>query len=595
MNESSDEKYLLRLNENPIHFEPVTKITNVFYDEVTHQVFTVRSGGAAGINVKGPLMKTPLNFRIEDKGPVLSIKFSPNQQVLAVQRSSKSVEFQNFVNQEPDGIEYSQPCRGSSAVIVGFVWVSDIDFIIITNQGVEHYQITSEKRYVRAVKNHSIQSNWFVYCPMSGVLLLSSGPLGNNLQPFLFKNHQLVKLTKFEVEITNPPQPARLCLAERDVTPTKLYNQIVVLVLRHLLKTSPQSGRDSSANAEILVYTLSKDAPPRKTHVLRLDVGGKLAVSVLDNLVVVHHQASKTSSLYDVNLPGESDGRVITLQPFLASITIRPFYFNIPASAAILSQDTSQMGCEMYSPNWVFFQPNIIIDAIIGCLWNLELVLAPVIDSVDHPCDLFEFLLQRTASKPAAIAALKRFLSPSSGMACDIPVLGSVFDKLNESYRMQLDIDVQSQIATPASSSLHIASSSSSLAKRPNLVIDQSDIYSRILVPITESRSPSDVQDRFVVAVVNEYIRSLVQFHIPVQHFVYEVLIEAFARLGQFYQLHQLFQYHAVADSKPLVRFTSFQPAPFHFNATLLFSDRRACCSLWRAFTRPPTSWPSTC
>jgi hypothetical protein len=60
-------------------------------------------------------------------------------------------------------------------------------------------------------------------------------------------------------------------------------------------------------------------------------------------------------------------------------------------------------------------------------------------------------------------------------------------------------------------------------------------------------------RDRLIVSVVNEYIRSLVQFHIPVQHFIYEMLIEAFVRLGQFYQLHQLFQYHAVADSKPLV------------------------------------------
>nr|CAG4646864.1 EOG090X028B [Megafenestra aurita] len=548
--EGTESRFLFQLSQSAIHFEPVTKITNVFYDEVTRQVFTVRSGGATGVNVKGPNMKSAVNFRVEDKGAVLSIKFSPNQQILAIQRSSKSVEFQNFLNQEPDGVEYSQSCRGISTVIVGFVWVSNTDFIMITSQGMEHYQIVPEKRTVRAVKNHSILSNWFVYCPISGLLLVSSGPLGTSLQPYLFKNHQLLRLTKFEVDIPNPPQPARLCLAERDVTPTMLYNQMVVLVLKHLTKPNSSGARESTGKSEIVVYTLSKDAPPRKTHVLHLETSGKLAVSILDNLIVVHHQASKTSSIFDINLPGESDGRLVTMQPFLASVTIRPYFLNIPASAAMLNHEPTQVSCEMYSPNWVFFQPNIIIDAILGCLWTLELVLSPLIEVVDNPCDLFDFLLQRNDSKPTVMAALSRLMCSSHSLGADVPVLGRIFDKLNEAYRNQLDIEIQSQIAMPASGTFQLAASSTS--RRPNVVIDQTDLYSRILSPMTEDNPLAEGTDRFIVAVVNEYIRSLVQYHVPVQHFIYEVLIEAYARLGQFYQLHQLFQYHAVADSKPL-------------------------------------------
>lgn len=548
--DDTEPKFLFELSRVAIHFEPVTKITNVFYDEVTRQVFTVRSGGATGVNVKGPNMKSAVNFRVEDKGAVLSIKFSPNQQILAIQRSSKSVEFQNFLNQEPDGIEYSQLCRGSSTVIVGFVWVSNTDFVMITSQGMEHYQIVPEKRAVRAVKNHSIQSNWFVYCPISGLLLISSGPLGTILQPFLFKNHQLLRLTKFEVDIPNPPNPGRLCLVERDVTPAMIYNQMVVLVLKHPL--NKQNPPTAVGKSEIVVYTLCKDAPPRKTHVLHLETSGKLAVSILDNLIVVHHQASKTSSVFDINLHGESDGRLMTVQPFLASATIRPYFLNIPASAAMLSDEPTQLGCEMYSPNWVFFQPNIIIDAILGCLWSLELVLTPLTDVVEKPCDLFDFLLHRSDSKATAMAVLSRLMySSSQPLGADMPTLGRIFDKLNEAYRNQLDVEIQSQIAMPASASFQLTSGA--VARRPNIVIDQTDIYSRILCPMSEDKPLGSSTDRFIVAVVNEYIRSLVQYHVPVQHFVYEVLIEALARLGQFYQLHQLFQYHAVADSKPLV------------------------------------------
>nr|CAG4642348.1 EOG090X028B [Evadne anonyx] len=535
-----EEEYIFELSENPISFEPVTKFTNVFYDEVTRQVFTVRSGGATGVNVKGPDLKSPLNFRVEDKGAVLSMKFSPNQQTLAIQRSSKTVEFLNFSNCEPVGPEYSQPCRGSS-LILGFVWVSVTDFIMITNQGVEHYQITAEKRAVRALKSHSLQSNWFVYCPLSGLLLVSSGVLGNCLQPYLLKNHQLVRLTKFEVDVANPPQTARLCLFERDVTPTTLYNQTVVLILKHNIVNS---------TAEIVIYTLSRDSPPRKTHILSLDSSGKLAVSILDNLIVVHHQASKTSSIFDINLPSESDGRCITLNPLLAAVAIRPYFFNIPASAAMLNHK-SKVSCEMYSPSWVFFQPNIIIDAILGSMWCLKLVLAPVIDRIGDPCGLIDFLLRRRDCKATVLMALKKLVHPTSQSCCDLVTMGRVFDQLNECYRQQLDIEMQSQIAMPAGMQ---SSAVVAVLVQPNVVIDQKDLFSHVLALFVGCDDPckDGERDRFIVATVNEYLRSLVQYHIPVQHFIYEMLIEAFVRLRLLYQLHQFFQYHAVADSKPL-------------------------------------------
>ena len=168
----------------------------------------------------------------------------------------------------------------------------------------------------------------------------------------------------------------------------------------------------------------------------------------------------------------------------------------------------------------------------------------------ENSCELFDFLLQRTESKSTVMALLSRLMCYSHSLGADVPVLGRVFDKLNEAYRNHLDIEIQSQIAMPAGA---YQLSTGSTSRRPNVVIDQTDVYSRILSPMTENKPMDETHDRFIVAVVNEYIRSLVQYHIPVQHFIYEVLIEAFARLGQFYQLHQLFQYHAVADSKPLV------------------------------------------
>lgn len=49
-----------------------------------------------------------------------------------------------------------------------------------------------------------------------------------------------------------------------------------------------------------------------------------------------------------------------------------------------------------------------------------------------------------------------------------------------------------------------------------------------------------------------EYIRSLADLQIPAQHFLYELLINCLVLTDSYYQLHQLLQYHGVADSKPL-------------------------------------------
>ena len=552
MNGTEDDPHLLDLGADVVQFEAVTKINNVFYDEVTSQVLTVRSGGATGVVVRGHKLKTALNFRVEDKGAVLSIKFSPNQQILAIQRSARTVEFLNFVDQEPDGPEYSQQCRGSTSTIIGFVWVSDTDFIVVTNQGTDHYQISPKKRTVRSVKSYSLLCNWFVYCPGSSMLVVSFGPLGTDLQPCLFKNQQLVRLAKFQVEVASTPQPARLCLQERDVTVTTLYNQSVVLVLKH-----------QTTSAEILVYSVTKESA-RKTHILQLETSGKLAVSIVNNLVIVHHQASKTSSLFDLQCSGIVEGRVTHLNAFISHAKMRPFIMPSSAgsTAVLLNSQQQQHGCEMYSPNWIFFQPNVIIDAILGCLWTLQIRLVPTVLHSNlfesDPCQLFDFLLRRSDSKAAVIGALQKLLDPNSS-ACDVGLLGNIFDKLNENYRNMLDIEMASQMATPASSPLQMKQPTAVVQARPNVVIDQNDLYTRVLTRFNSQVWPQ--RDARIIAILNEYIRSLVQFHIPTQHFIYEMIIDALVRSKQFYQLHQLFQYHAVADSKPLVRHRPLKPS----------------------------------
>jgi len=103
--------------------------------------------------VKGPDQN--LNFRMEDKGPVISIKFSPDMNVLAIQRTNTSVE---FVNYSPvtglDHIEYSQLCKGKNATIYGFVWTHGTEILVVTDHGVELFQVRNLCYFFISIKNY---------------------------------------------------------------------------------------------------------------------------------------------------------------------------------------------------------------------------------------------------------------------------------------------------------------------------------------------------------------------------------------------------------------------------------------------------------
>jgi hypothetical protein len=77
-----------------------------------------------------------------------------------------------------------------------------------------------------------------------------------------------------------------------------------------------------------------------------------------------------------------------------------------------------------------------------------------------------------------------------------------------------------------------------------------------------------------VVAVLMEYIRSLNQFQITVQHYLHELVIKTLVQHNLFYTLHQFLQYHVLSDSKPLacllLSLESFYPPAHQLSLDML-------------------------
>ncbi|XP_034851793.1 regulator of MON1-CCZ1 complex isoform X3 [Mirounga leonina] len=534
-----EEDYYLELCDRPVHFEKANPVNCVFFDEANKQVFAVRSGGATGVVVKGPDDRNPISFRMEDKGEVKCIKFSLENKILAVQRTSKTVDFSNFI---PDSsqLEYTQECKTKNANILGFCWTSSTEIVFITDQGIEFYQVLPEKRNLKLLKSQNINVNWYMYCPEGAVILLSTTVLGNVLQPFYFRAGTMSKLPKFEIELPAVPKSTKLNLSERDIAMATIYGQLYVLFLRHHSRTSNSTG------AEVVLYHLPREGACKKMHILKLNRTGKFALNVVDNLVVVHHQDTETSVIFDIKLRGEFDGTVTFHHPVLPARSIQPYQIPMAGPAPVTSQ--SPVPCKLYSSSWIVFQPDIIISASQGYLWNLQVKLQPIVNLLPDKGRLMDFLLQRKECKMVILSVCSQMLSESD--RATLPVIATVFDKLNHEYKKYLDAEQSYTTALEAGQSR-----SSPLLKRPvrtQAVIDQSDMYTHVLSVFTEK----DVPHKFVIAVLMEYIRSLNQFQIAVQHYLHELVIKTLVQHNLFYMLHQFLQYHVLSDSKPLKAFT---------------------------------------
>jgi len=148
--------------------------------------------------------------------------------------------------------------------------------------------------------------------------------------------------------------------------------------------------------------------------------------------------------IFDVRLSGGFDGYATYHQSLVVPMPIKSFKLKLPMSAATPVGEKSEIECELYSVNWVVFQPNVIIDARLGCLWFLQLKLDPIRNLMHDKIRLVEFLLQRSHGKKYLVQLLQStVLSPSSP---DLGLVSGVFDKLNENYRSFLDVEIQNQV-----------------------------------------------------------------------------------------------------------------------------------------------------
>jgi len=109
-----------------------------------------------------------------------------------------------------------------------------------------------------------------------------------------------------------------------------------------------------------------------------------------------------------------------------------------------------------------------------------------------------------------------------------------------------LNISTTTSNSTNNSINTNISSSENLLP-----IVDQYLMHN-LLFHLVEDDLWWNSNSKYTIAVIIEYFRSLSVRFIPIEHYLYKLLVNALIKSNRLYQLHQYLQYHVLSDSKAL-------------------------------------------
>ncbi|GJM84447.1 hypothetical protein PR202_ga00117 [Eleusine coracana subsp. coracana] len=305
----------------------------------------------------GPPNSDPVN-----QGPVLSVRYSLDQKAIGIQRSKHEVEFRN----RETGETCIKKCRADTETILGFFWTDcpTCDVILVKTSGLDLLAYEAQSNALRMVDSKKFNVSWYLYTHESRMILLASGMQCTLFTGYQFSAGGIVKLPKFEMLMSKSEANNKPVLAVDDV---------------HIL---------DRINMSLNLYRFYCDAVVQQCTLPTYS--SRIAVSAVDNIVMVHQIDAKVVILYDVFL--DSYAPVSAPLPLLVR--------GLPSNSRQTTQTgDSQSGSAydgtIYGEGWNFLVPDLICDTENGLLWKLHLDLEAIAASSSDAPLILEFLQRR--------------------------------------------------------------------------------------------------------------------------------------------------------------------------------------------------------
>ncbi|CAH8671084.1 unnamed protein product [Schistosoma rodhaini] len=526
-----------------------------------------------GVNVKSVDNDLVLNFRIDDQGEVLSIKFSENNRILGIQRTHRSVDFLNFQANCPGGLQYSQECKNKSALLLGFVWCSNYEVLFVTNEQLELYQALPEKNILRLNSCLPLNTCWFLWNPETHICITSDPE--KKLHMFQLKTPgTITKGPKFLSPTSVGANGDTTSIEQKHCFLTLLYDDLYFCTIRYVKLYNEQN-----LTRTISFYTLKIEGPIALAHLVILDYQGPVSFSVLDNLFMVHYQSRKVTSVFDIALNGTVHN-VIHHTPILRDISIAPFNLFSKIIPSLSANLDAQIPIDLYSANWIIHLCGVVIDNSLGCSWLLcvnNMVFPKIVANHNLVVD---FLLHRSSGKSVLLEYCSKLVVDSIeevtanvdkpvnykfdgyGLNQRLDQFAFVFKRIcevsycgtNVTSKLLSDSDRKAPSASAPSchcSTVKTISKGLYAGSLTFYIISQSEIYSHLFLK-NQGVERLEVRKLFR-SILIEYIRIFSEHDICVDHCFYEMLVNLTVRMGDYTQLSFYIQSRLLADSKATV------------------------------------------
>lgn len=352
----------------------------VFYDDGNKLLLSPTSDQVFSWKVAPfDLHAEPTSDSISD-GPVLSIRYSLDAKFLAVQRSSHEIQFWN----KETGRTFSHKCRPEAESILGFFWTDcpTCNIVLLKTSGLDLSIYDSESQSLRLVESKRINVNWYVYTHESRLLLLASGMQCKSFTGFQLSSAGIVRLPKFEMLMAKSEANSKPVLAAEDIHVITVYGRIYCLQV------------DRTAML-LHCYRFYRDAVVQQGSLPIYS--SKVAVSVVDNVLLVHQVDAKVVILYD--LFADSRAPISAPLPLLLRgyprAGIGSFGLTSKDDESSESKQTSDHEMTLYKDGWAFLIPDLICDTTDGLLWKVHLDLDAISASSSDVPTVLEFLQRR--------------------------------------------------------------------------------------------------------------------------------------------------------------------------------------------------------
>lgn len=315
------------------------------------------------------------------EGPILGVRYSLDGKILAIQRTNQEIE---FVNKE-SCTGFKQQCRSGSDRIFGFFWTDcpACDIVFVTTSGLEMYTLYLSKNGLKLVEYKKTHVSWYVYTHESRLVLLASGMQCKTLSGYQFAAGGIVRLPKYDVTMTKQEYNRKPVLAPEDIRIATMYGRLYCVQVDRVA-------------LQLHMYRFYRDAvvPQGSLPIFSSHV----AISVVDNVLLVHQTDSQVVLLYDILT--DPRGPISAPLPLLLR--------GAPSPAASSSSNTgkgsrrplSTAEATIYGKGWVFINPDLVLDHMHGLLWRVRLDLEAVAASSSNLPSLLSFLQRRRFDAP---------------------------------------------------------------------------------------------------------------------------------------------------------------------------------------------------